>query len=247
MTVRRPMTTLLWAGALLMTGVACSDDEEPNASADTTSTTEPEGPQPMNVDEFVDVEPGTYFVDPDSDESTPLRVVYDVAADGWTSWPGAVKFNDEGHTAVTITTVENLVTEACEDHAPQEPAVGPAVDDLATALSELAPFELTEPPTDVTLLGHHGKHLKITVPDLAVTGSDDSAEYADCIDGNLQSWIASGDPFYGYNAEPGQYDEYWILDVDGTRLMIAIQTSPVMPPEDLVEAHAIIESIQFEA
>ena len=145
----------------------------------------------MNVETFADVEPGTYFLDPDGDDSTPLTVTYEVAAEGWTSWPGAVKFDDTGHTGLSITTVDNVVTQACDDHAPQDPAVGPTVDDLATALSELAPFELTEPPSDVTLLGYEGKHLKITVPDLEVTGTGETAEYADCVDGNLESWIDS--------------------------------------------------------
>ena len=101
----------------------------------------------------------------------------------------------------------------------------------------------------MTLLGYQGKHLKITVPDLEVKGSGDTAEYADCVNGNLYSWILSGDlePFFGYNAEPGRYDEYWILDVDGTRLMIAINSSPAMPSEDLVEAQAVIDSIQIES
>jgi hypothetical protein len=251
MTLRR-LTTLLCAGALLMTGVACSDDDDDSGAADetsstTTSTTGPNGAQLMNVSEFEDLEPGTYYLDPDGDESTPLLVTYDVAAEGWTSWAGAAKFNDDGHTGLSITAVDNVTTEACEDPTPQDPVVGPTVDDLATALSELAPFELTEPPTDVELLGYRGKHLKITVPNMEVVGSGDSAEYADCVDGNLQSWIDyTGGPFYGYNAEPGRYDEYWIIDVDGTRIMISINSSPAMPPEDLAEAQAIIDSIQFE-
>ena len=101
----------------------------------------------------------------------------------------------------------------------------------------------------MTLLGYQGKHLKITVPDLEVKGSGETAEYADCVNGNLHSWIQSGvdEPFFGYNAEPGRYDEYWILDVDGTRLMIAINSSPAMPSAELEEAQAIIDSIQIEA
>jgi hypothetical protein len=255
--MRRPITTLLCAGALLMTGVACSDDEQPNASkststttAESTTTTSPEREDgAKNIRKFgIDdkLEPGTYFIDPDEDSATPLTVTYKVSG-GWSGWVGAAKFNEKGHTAVSIVTVDNLVTEACHDPAPQDPAVGPTVDDLATALSKLSPFELTEPPTDVTLLGYKAKHLKITVPDLQVTGSGDTAEYTDCVDGNMHSWIdSSGEPFFGYNAEPGRYDEHWILDVDGTRLLISINSSPAMPPEDLEEARAIIDSIQFE-
>ena len=41
---------------------------------------------------FPDLEPGRYFVDPDGDDTTPLRVTYQVAAEGWAAWFGAVKY-----------------------------------------------------------------------------------------------------------------------------------------------------------
>ena len=57
-------------------------------------------------------------------------------------------------TGLSITTVTNLATDGCLDPTPLDPPVGPTVDDLATALSQLAPFEVTAPPTDVTLVGY---------------------------------------------------------------------------------------------
>ena len=41
--------------------------------------------------------------------------------------------------------------------------------------------------------------------------------------------------------------DWLILDVDGTRLVITVNSSPAMPPEDLEEAQAMIDSIQFES
>ena len=50
---------------------------------------------------------------------------------------GAVKFGDnDGHVAVSITTVVNLARHGCRDHLSADPPVGPTVDDLATALSD---------------------------------------------------------------------------------------------------------------
>jgi len=249
--------SLLCAGALLFGAVACSDDDttsadEPTSTSSTTSTTARAtcGPNDiLDVDLQGAMEPGTYCIDPDADPSTPLTVSFDVP-DGWAGGIGGpAKFHDpDGHTALAMVTVDNIASQACEGPAPKDPPVGPTVDDLAAALSGLAPFEATEPPTNVTFLGHQGKHLKITVPDLKLSGSGDQAQYADCVNGNLYSWIQGGadEPFFGYNAEPGRYDEYWILDVDGTRLMIALNSSPAMPAEDLTEAKAIIDSITFE-
>ena len=92
--------------------------------------------------------------------------------------------------------MSNLVTDGCRDHAPLDPPVGPTVDDLAIALSQLAPFEVTAPPTDVTVQGHKGKHLKLTVPALTVTGAGEAsgsmndAHFTGCVDGELYSWIS---------------------------------------------------------
>ena len=37
----------------------------------------------MELEPFAPLEPGTYSIDPDLDPSTPLRVVYEVPAEGW--------------------------------------------------------------------------------------------------------------------------------------------------------------------
>ncbi|HEX2030844.1 MAG TPA: hypothetical protein VHL78_05520 [Actinomycetota bacterium] len=137
----------------------------------------------------------------------------------------------------------NLVHHGCRDHRPADPPVGPTVDGLATALSDLAPFELTSPPSDVSIYGYRGKHLQLTVPDFPVEGES----FARCIDGNLKSWIGPlTGAFYGYNGEPGFTEEFWILDVEGTRLMIAAERSPSAPPENVAELEAILDSIRIE-
>jgi hypothetical protein len=104
----------------------------------TTSPTAPSEPTAsptiqdiMQLPNFTPLEPGTYFIDPDIDPSTPLRVVYEVPVEGWSQWIGAAKFSDDGHVGVSITTVTNLVRHGCRDHSWADPPVGPSVDDLA--------------------------------------------------------------------------------------------------------------------
>jgi hypothetical protein len=52
------------------------------------------------------------------------------------------------------------------------------------------------------------------------------------VDGKLKSWdgfidtAEEADASYGYTG-PGFREEFWILDVEGTRLMIAAARSPV--------------------
>lgn len=196
------------------------------------------------------IEPGIYFMDPDLDPSTPLRVVFEVP-EGWSQWAGTVKFNDDGgHVAVSITTVVNLVSDGCTDHSWADPPVGPSVDDLAAALATLAPFQVTSPPKDVTIYGYSGKHLELTVPEMPVEDIGDRV-FTGCVGRQLKSWVAPfdtaepGDAFYGYTG-PGYSEEFWLLDVGGTRLMIAAERSLGAPSEDVAELQAILGSIRIE-
>jgi hypothetical protein len=205
----------------------------------------------MKNGDIAEIEPGTYFIDPDGDPSTPLRVVYDIPAEGWSSWIGAAKFSDVGHVGLSITTTANLVRHGCIDHSWADPPVGASVDDLAAALTDLAPFQVTSPASEVTIYGFRGKHLEWTVPDLPVDGEGDHGHFTGCVDGNLKSWVAfidtgdPGDAFYGYTG-PGYTEEFWILDVEGTRLMIAAERSLGSPSKDLAELQVILDSIRIE-
>jgi hypothetical protein len=241
---------------IALAGCAPAPGETDTTTASPTAPSEPTASPTiqniMDLPNFAPLEPGTYFIDPDLDPSTPLRVVYEVPAEGWSMWIGAAKSADDGHVMVSITTVTNLVRHGCRDHSWADPPVGPSVDDLATALSNLAPFRVTSPPKDVTIYGYRGKHLELTVPDLPVEGQGDDRSFAQCVGGNLKSWVAAidaaeeGDAFYGYNAEPGRTEEFWILDVEGTRLMIEANWSPDSPRKDVSEMRAILDTIQIE-
>jgi hypothetical protein len=238
--------------ALLLAVGACTSSPEaadaPPSEASTGPSPTPTAQDVMELEGFVPLDPGTYFIDPDGDPSTPLRVVYEVPVEGWSEWIGAAKFaDDDGHVGVSITTVENVVRQACTDHSPTDPPVGPTVDDLATALTDLAPFKVTSPPKNVTIYGYRGKHLELTVPDLPVSHEG----FTECLDANLYSWMSPhlGTPgdnaFFGYTG-PGYREEIWILDVEGTRLMIAAGRSPGSSSEDLAEQQAILDSIRIE-
>ena len=238
----------------VLTGCGSGDAAKPIATMTANDPTPTPTIQDMQdiveLEGLAPIEPGTYFIDPDLDPSTPLRVVYEVP-EGWSSWIGAAKFYEEGHVGVSITTVTNLVRHGCRDHSWADPPVGPSVNDLAAALADLAPFRVTSPPKDVTIYGYRGKHLELTVPDLPVEGEGDDRRFIGCVDGSLKSWVAAidaaeeGDAFYGYTG-PGYREEFWILDVEGTRLMIAAERSPGSPPEDLAELRAILDSIRIE-
>jgi hypothetical protein len=244
---------LVSALVVAIAGCAPTPGTTDTAASSPPATSEPNPtatPVDVNAlpDDFAPIEPGAYSIDPDGDPSTPLRVVYEVPAEGWSQWEGAVKFaDDDGHVAVSITTVENVVRQACHNHSPTDPPVGPTVDDLATALTDLAPFKVASPPKNVTIYGYRGKHLELTVPDLPVSHEG----FTECLDANLYSWMSPllGPPgdnaFFGYTG-PGYTEEFWILDVEGTRLVIVAGRSPGSAPQDLAELRAILDSIRIE-
>ena len=236
---------------LLVLGACGPGQDAAEPTGPTTTASEPSATPTvqdvMELEKFAPLEPGSYFIDPDSDPSTPLRVVYEVPFEGWSQWFGALKGAGDGHVMINITTVVNLVRHGCRDHAWADPPVGPSVDDLAVALAELAPFRVTSAPTDVTMHGYRGKHLELAVPDLPGEGDG----FARCVDGNLSSWVApidvaegEGSAFHAYNADP--VEEFWILDVDGTRLVIEATWSTASPPADVAEMRAILASIRVE-
>jgi hypothetical protein len=236
-------------GCALDAGTTASRTSAPPSSSEPSST--PPIQDIMELEPFAPLEPGTYFIDPDLDSSTPLRVVYEVP-EGWSMWIGATKSSDDGnYVMVSISTVTNLVRHGCRDHSWADPPVGPSVDDLAAALADLAPFRATSPPKDVTIYGYRGKHLELTVPDLPVKGEGDDRRFAGCEEGTLKSWVAAvdaaeeGDAFYGYS-EPGHTEEFWILDIEGTRLMIEANWSPNSSRKDMAEMHAILDSMRIE-
>ena len=241
---------LLFAGLDALRSLGDGETAVPTIDASTPTPT----PTPtatvqdvMELGDFARLEPGTYFVDPDGDPSTALRVEYEIPAEGWSQWPGGVKFADYGHIGVSITTVTNVVRHGCRDHRPANPPVGPSVDDLATALADLAPFRVTSPPKDVTPHGYSGKYLELTVPDLPVKGSGGDRFFPGCKGNTLMSWIAPllGGGFHGYNSEAGRTEELWILDAEGSRLVIEANWSPASPRQDVAEMRAILNSIRI--
>ena len=250
--------------AVIMGLVACGrgvgTSSSPSADPSTGLTASPtangtDAPEPsagpidiLKVEEFASLSPGTYSIDPDGDPSTPVKLLFTIADPGWNQWIGAFKEEEGGRgrsVSVSITTVDNLVEHACDDHLPAEPPVGPGVVDLANALADLRPFEVAESPTDVTIVGFDGKHLTLTVPDLPGEFRGGQMVFTDCQAEGLKSWISPllSFAYYGYVA-PGEIEELWILDVEGERVLIAANYHPESPAQDVAAMRGILDSIQ---
>ena len=120
-------------------------------------------------------------------------------------------------------------TPPCSDQETAElldPPVGPSVDDLVTAISNLEGYEAT-PPEDITVSGFSGKEFTLTAP----------------ADGCGATW-ATADRTTGMGA--GEVNLLRIIDVDGVRVMISLAHHPQETPDASVAAVlGIIGSVQI--
>ena len=135
--------------------------------------------------------------------------------------------------------VANVYADGCE-HTPLDPPLGPTVDDLATVWATLPGFTATT-PVDITVDGYAGKRVDYIVPDYptVVAAPDDGGRNADCA-GNT---FGCGTDFWAQ--VPGQQNRQWIIDVDGTRLVINEWSEPGTTPEQLAEMDEFLASIQI--
>jgi hypothetical protein len=136
--------------------------------------------------------------------------------------------------------VANTYTDSCPSVA-LDPPVGPTVDDLASVWGDRPAFDATV-PTDITVDGFDGKLVEFTVPDYEPGQALD-----DCADGGHFMLLEGvGTPGDGYWAQgPNQHHQLRILDVDGTRVVIAASWYPDTSAQDRADIDEMLSSIQI--
>jgi hypothetical protein len=183
----------------------------------------PGPPQPVRA--------GIYELGPDF----PVSISF-VVPDGWLSCRNnaGLLCTADGRGGVNIFIVTNVVADPCDATTFRDPPVGPTVEDLVTAISSL-PWSAVAPPADVAVDGFRGKEFEVTAPAISpCVGTDE-----------FEMWVS--DTGGATNLGPGERNRLRILDVDGTRIVIAGYYLPgTTSAQDLAEINAIIDSIQIE-
>ncbi len=118
---------------------------------------------------------------------------------------------------------------------PDTPAT--TVDEIATAMAAQASRDASE-PQDVTVGGHEGKWITLHVPANVVP--------EECEEGSFVGYASSRDDFWFTAPRPGQIEDRWVLDVDGTILIIDATYHADTPAAVIEEMRAIVESTTFE-
>jgi hypothetical protein len=194
---------------------------------------------------FEEVDPGVYLVDPDGDPGTGPQVRFTITGAGWRAWVGTYKEETEGRTVgLTVAEVADVVADPCHRHTWEDP--GPSVDDLAEALATLPGFEVMAGPSDATLAGYAGQRLALRVPDLAY---EPGRGFTACNSGYFYGGRAPTDRDRSptrYYQGPGQELDVWVLDVDGSRLLIEVNRFPASPADDVADLQAIVDSLEIQ-
>jgi hypothetical protein len=161
----------------------------------------------------------------------PLAITFMVPA-GWDSCSDSLVEQSVCNTPtgpqfesrVSFVIVDNVVADPCSPgDEPLDPPVGPSVDDLVAAISSLAGFKATA-PLDLTVDGYNGKRFTLTAP-----------RNPGC---ELKTW-STKDRTNGVS--PAEVNLLQVLDVEGTRLVIAGTYYPDQPAA--AELRAAVEQI----
>jgi hypothetical protein len=118
---------------------------------------------------------------------------------------------------------------------PETPAT--TVDDIVAALAAQASRDASE-PVDVTVGGYAGKMITLHVPD--------DAAFAACDGGEFASYTIEGEERWQWHQGPGQIDDFWFLDVEGSIVTIRAAYLPDTPIELLEEMRTLVESATFD-
>ncbi len=155
---------------------------------------------------------------------------------GWTAYkPDTV--------GVIVDDISNIYVDGCQ-WVLLDPPVGPTVDDLVAAWADVPDFAATA-AVDVTVDGYAGKQIEYTVPDY----NADECKKKVGFGGVFALYDLPGLPIENapgnWAKGPNEHLQYWVLDVDGTRLAIGVASYPSTSPQDRAALDEALASIQI--
>ena len=199
-------------------------NSSPFPSPAPSPTPSPTRSPPRLPDTADPLEPGRYQLA----SGFPVGVSFDVPAGTVPCSHGPLEQALCGQAELSFLFVENVVADPCSETL-LDPPVGPTVDDLVEAVSNLKGFTATA-PVDVTVGGHPARQFEVVAP------SNPSCD--------LKTW-ATRDRVNGVGADESNL--LWIVDVDGARVLIAGASSPRDASDETRAAfEEIVNSIQFD-
>jgi hypothetical protein len=156
--------------------------------------------------------------------------------DGYEGDQGDVVFGSDGGQGISTWTVGNVYADPCHSSGTLlDPPIDSSVHALVASLTNQEGSHATK-PTDIEVDGYAGRYMEMTVPA--------GINMADCDHAQYRIWV---DPQGGNRyREAGQRDMLWILNVDGTRLVIDAALGPKTTLQDRRDRTQMVESIQID-
>lgn len=261
-TMNRFVTFSLGAAAVVVIGLLLGSQllgsptnfggpSEPTATPMVTATPQPSA-EPTSTPQ-AGLPEGPYSFEPEgpfSSEDSGMTVTVTIPASGWgfdRTWNllGRDRPADAPFIAFWAFPDEEFYVPAdpcrADSTRPETPAT--TVDEIAAALAGQASRDASE-PVDVMIGGYAGKSLILHAPE----GADES----ECETGDFVTYFTSMntdlDPegFYRNTQRPDEVSELWILDVDGTIVIVDAVSSPGGATELVEEIRGVVESATFE-
>jgi hypothetical protein len=239
------LTSVALAAVTALLG-ACSESSAEDDKADKAPSSSPTTPETSAPTDEVDLPDGVLALpEPDlgADHATLDAGRYRVALDATLAFDVDVADGTSAHdgglflsTGAIIIKTEiageayGVPTDPCTDHSLT--TVGPAVEDLVRALTDLSVYQVSS-PRRVSLSGRPATYLEARVP----RGFDDSRCEGESVElpANAGTTVSYPAPYVG---------RWWVLDVDGTRVVIQ-QNCWECTADQLVDAPSKPESITF--
>ena len=157
---------------------------------------------------------------------TPGGTVVDRGGDG----------DPANHGDVMFWTVQDVVGDPCEGETTADADLGPTVGDLANAIVA-QPGQQTSRPKPVTIDGYSGLYLEVTIP-------RKPSRLASCHASEYALW-RNDDGDYFRTVIPGTVNRFWILDLNGLRVVMCAITTPSENAAAITEVVGIAESTHF--
>jgi hypothetical protein len=206
--------------------------------------------------------PGTYFIDEVDGLSTPR--IFATVGEGWGAdnnvpviyprgGPGSMK---EGGGWMMFSRPSAVFSDACHATGPTPYHLGSVttLDGLVAALIEQQGWVDVTAPSDISIDGYAGKAFQRTAPadmsdcDTMGPGYGPRVRTGTAPYAAFLSWendrgdrMSGGGPY-----EPGQIETLWIIDIDGTVVLINTRPFPEASAATNAEFAAVLDSIRIE-
>jgi hypothetical protein len=223
--------------AVIVTACSSRASDEPTPVATSTPSASTPLPPPSSIAATATTGPGTGTAAfGGAVPEVPVRVTMPA---GWELDDVFVlKSGSDPRIGIDFFDVANIYADGCE-WTLVDPPPGPTVDDLVAAYARLPGG--AAPARDVVVDGFHGRQVKYAVPDYNPKNCKEGK--FGLLQEDHQSGVGDAPSLWAQS--PNRLNEAWILDVDGTRLVVLAGYPRDISANDRVEVDAIISSLRI--